>query len=182
MKRNPRKLAWTKAFRASHGKELTVDSTLTFAARRNAPVRYNRDLTAKTLSAMSIVSSIRAKRERRQYIHRMRGNKARSLAEDRELVAKTQHLLPPGLRTKALTSGGDKSVSIADGMVDDEEMDMRDGQVEDAAWRGYDSNDDAEDVEEEEQAERKRRDKKNGSMLKSAMAKKLRVDAMDIDD
>ena len=34
MKRNPRKLAWTKSFRRAHGKEMTVDSTLAFAQRR----------------------------------------------------------------------------------------------------------------------------------------------------
>ncbi|KAI7107013.1 hypothetical protein KC352_g36804, partial [Hortaea werneckii] len=37
MKRNPRKLAWTKSFRRAHGKEMTVDSTLQFAQRRNVP-------------------------------------------------------------------------------------------------------------------------------------------------
>ena len=47
MKRNPRKLAWTKAFRKAAGKEMTVDSTLQFAQRRNVPVRYNRDLVQK---------------------------------------------------------------------------------------------------------------------------------------
>jgi large subunit ribosomal protein L24e len=48
MKHNPRKLAWTKAFRRAHGKEMTVDSTLPFAQRREIPVRYNRDLVATT--------------------------------------------------------------------------------------------------------------------------------------
>jgi hypothetical protein len=47
MKRNPRKLAWTKSFRKAAGKEMTVDSTLQFAQRRNVPVRYNRDLVQK---------------------------------------------------------------------------------------------------------------------------------------
>ena len=98
MKRNPRKLAWTKSFRRAHGKELTVDSTLSFAARRNIPTRYNRDLVQTTLKAMSRVAEIRAKRERAFYKARMRGNKERQRADDRKLVEENQHLLPPSER------------------------------------------------------------------------------------
>lgn len=98
MKRNPRKLAWTKSFRRAHGKEMTVDSTLAFAARRNVPTRYNRDLVQTTLKAMSRVAEIRAKRERAFYKARMRGNKERQRAEDRKLVEENQHLLPPSER------------------------------------------------------------------------------------
>jgi large subunit ribosomal protein L24e len=94
MKRNPRKLKWTKAFRKSAGKEMVVDSTLTFAARRNVPVRYNRDLVAKTLKAMERVSEIRQKRERVFYKKRMVGNKEREKEANRKLVAENQHLLP----------------------------------------------------------------------------------------
>ncbi|KAK3626944.1 ATPase-activating ribosome biosynthesis protein [Elasticomyces elasticus] len=98
MKRNPRKLAWTKSFRRAHGKEMTVDSTLQFAQRRNIPVRYNRELVATTLQAMQRVSEIRARRERQFYKNRMRGNKAKQLEADRKLVAENQHLLPPQYR------------------------------------------------------------------------------------
>ncbi|KAK1051053.1 ATPase-activating ribosome biosynthesis protein [Friedmanniomyces endolithicus] len=98
MKRNPRKLAWTKSFRRAHGKEMTVDSTLQFAQRRNIPVRYNRELVATTLSAMQRVSEIRARRERQFYKNRMRGNKATQMEADRKLVAENQHLLPPQYR------------------------------------------------------------------------------------
>lgn len=94
MKRNPRKLKWTKAFRKSAGKEMVVDSTLTFAARRNVPVRYNRDLVATTLKAMQRVSEIRQKRERVFYKKRMEGNKERERAANRKLVAENEHLLP----------------------------------------------------------------------------------------
>ncbi|OAQ96081.1 hypothetical protein LLEC1_04613, partial [Akanthomyces lecanii] len=52
MKRNPRKLKWTKAYRRNAGKEMVVDSTLLFGQRRNEPVRYDRDLVARTLGAM----------------------------------------------------------------------------------------------------------------------------------
>jgi large subunit ribosomal protein L24e len=92
-RRNPRKLRWTKAFRKAAGKELVVDSTLTFAARRNVPVRYNRDLVATTLKAMSRVEEIRQKRERAFYKNRMRGNKEKDLALDRKLVEQNPELL-----------------------------------------------------------------------------------------
>lgn len=94
MKRNPRKLRWTKAFRRASGKEMTVDSTLQFGARRNVPVRYDRELVAKTLHAMERVSEIRARRERAFYKKRMAGRKARELAAARKLVAENEHLLP----------------------------------------------------------------------------------------
>ncbi|ORY70154.1 ribosomal protein L24e-domain-containing protein [Pseudomassariella vexata] len=94
MKRNPRKLQWTKAFRKAAGKEMTVDSTLQFAARRNIPTRYNRDLTQKVLKAMERISEIRQKRERVFYKKRMAGRRARELADARKLVQTHSHLLP----------------------------------------------------------------------------------------
>ncbi|EXM04006.1 50S ribosomal protein L24e [Fusarium odoratissimum NRRL 54006] len=94
MKRNPRKLKWTKAFRKAAGKEMTVDSTLQFAARRNVPVRYDRDLMAKTLKAMERVSEIRQRRERVFYKKRMAGKRERELTLARKLVAENEHLLP----------------------------------------------------------------------------------------
>ncbi|KAJ9637369.1 ATPase-activating ribosome biosynthesis protein [Coniosporium tulheliwenetii] len=95
MKRNPRKLAWTKAFRKAHNKEMVVDSTLTFASRRNIPVRYNRDHIATTLKVMQRVAEVRARRERQFYRNRMAGNRAAQRAADRKLVEENQHLLPP---------------------------------------------------------------------------------------
>ncbi|KZZ90169.1 Ribosomal protein L24e [Moelleriella libera RCEF 2490] len=93
-KRNPRKLKWTKAYRRNAGKEMVVDSTLLFNARRNEPVRYNRELVAKTLVAMQRISEIRSRRERVFYKKRMAGRRERELATARKLVAENQHLLP----------------------------------------------------------------------------------------
>lgn len=93
-KRNPRKLKWTKAYRRNAGKEMVVDSTLLFNARRNEPVRYNRELVAKTLVAMQRISEIRSRRERVFYKKRMAGRRERELASARKLVAENQHLLP----------------------------------------------------------------------------------------
>jgi large subunit ribosomal protein L24e len=94
MKRNPRKLKWTKAFRKAAGKEMVVDSTLNFAARRNVPVRYDRDLVDKTVKAMERVSEIRLKRERVFYKKRMAGKLGREREANRKLVAENAHLLP----------------------------------------------------------------------------------------
>ncbi|CAK7263868.1 ATPase-activating ribosome biosynthesis protein [Sporothrix epigloea] len=95
MKRNPRKLKWTKAFRKASGKEMVVDSTLLFAARRNVPVRYNRELAKKTLEAMDQVAEIRARRERMFYKRRMAGNRKRETLAARKLIAEHSHLLLP---------------------------------------------------------------------------------------
>lgn len=95
MKRNPRKLKWTKAFRKASGKEMVVDSTLLFAARRNVPVRYNRELAAKTLAAMDQIAEIRTRRERHFYKRRMAGNRKREILAARKLVAEHSHLLLP---------------------------------------------------------------------------------------
>jgi large subunit ribosomal protein L24e len=80
---------------------MIVDS-LAFAARRNVPVRYNRDLVATTLKAMARVSEIRARRERAFYRLRMQGNRERKMVDDRKLVEENQHLLPPDQRTVPL--------------------------------------------------------------------------------
>ncbi|KAL8903760.1 MAG: hypothetical protein Q9207_003720 [Kuettlingeria erythrocarpa] len=83
-----------KSFRKAAGKEMVVDSTLQFAARRNIPVRYNRDHVAMTLKAMQRVSEIRAKRERVFYKNRMAGNREREKLANRKIVAENEHLLP----------------------------------------------------------------------------------------
>ncbi|KAF2719421.1 hypothetical protein K431DRAFT_321716 [Polychaeton citri CBS 116435] len=168
MKRNPRKLAWTKSFRRAHGKEMTVDSTLQFAQRRNVPVRYNRDLVAKTLQAMQRVAEIRAKRERVFYRNRMRGNKEKQLEADRKLVAENQHLLPPRLRDEALRA---------------EEEEQQQEEMEEYMQE----EEDEEALEEQERLEKEKLDKRRAKLKGSK--KKVRVvrngdleeDGMDVD-
>jgi large subunit ribosomal protein L24e len=98
MKRNPRKLGWTKSFRRAHGKEMVVDGALALAAKRNIPTRYNRETVATALKAMQRFSEIKARRERVFYKNRMKGNRERQLEADRKLVRENQHLLPKELR------------------------------------------------------------------------------------
>eukprot|EP00587_Corethron_hystrix_P013737 CAMPEP_0113301596 /NCGR_PEP_ID=MMETSP0010_2-20120614/2760_1 /TAXON_ID=216773 ORGANISM="Corethron hystrix, Strain 308" /NCGR_SAMPLE_ID=MMETSP0010_2 /ASSEMBLY_ACC=CAM_ASM_000155 /LENGTH=154 /DNA_ID=CAMNT_0000155247 /DNA_START=198 /DNA_END=662 /DNA_ORIENTATION=+ /assembly_acc=CAM_ASM_000155 len=71
-KRNPRKVAWTKAYRKTRGKEMAVDSTFEFEKRRNRPVKYNRELMGKTIAAMRRVSEIRERREVKFHANRMK--------------------------------------------------------------------------------------------------------------
>lgn len=71
MKRNPRKVRWTKAFRKAAGKEMTVDSTIDFEKRRNVPVRYDRELVQTTIKAMKRIAEIKQKRERAFWKNRM---------------------------------------------------------------------------------------------------------------
>lgn len=73
---------------------MVVDSTLTFAARRAIPIRYDRNLVSTTLKAMQRVSEIRAKRERVFYKSRMAGNKERKRLANAKVVAEGEHLLP----------------------------------------------------------------------------------------
>lgn len=127
-RRNPRKLRWTKAFRKAAGKELVVDSTLTFALRRNVPVRYNRELVATTLKAMSRIEEIRQKRERAFYKNRMRGNKERQMALDRKLVEQNPELLKMReveLRRKAEKKAAKEAAAdLEEVEMDDEDEDM----------------------------------------------------------
>lgn len=123
-RRNPRKLRWTKAFRKAAGKELVVDSTLTFAARRNVPVRYNRDLVATTLKAMSRIEEIRQKRERAFYKNRMKGNKEKQLAADKKLVEQHPELLrmrEVELRRKAERQAAKENAMEQDVEIEEEE-------------------------------------------------------------
>ncbi|KAF8956972.1 ATPase-activating ribosome biosynthesis protein [Haplosporangium bisporale] len=93
MKRNPRKVRWTKAFRKAAGKEMTIDSTFQFEKRRNIPVRYDRDLMATTIKALKRSQEIKAKRERVFYKNRMSGNKLRQKTENQALVQKHIHMV-----------------------------------------------------------------------------------------
>ncbi|URD97993.1 Ribosome biogenesis protein [Musa troglodytarum] len=76
MKRNPRKVKWTKAYRRLHGKDMTQDSTFEFERKRNRPERYDRNVTEMTLKAIKKIDKIRVTREAQHHKMRMRGKKA----------------------------------------------------------------------------------------------------------
>jgi len=72
MKRNPRKVRWTKAYRHAMGKEMTVDSTFEFEKRRNVPVRYNRETVVETVGAIKRINEIRDARQKRFFENRVK--------------------------------------------------------------------------------------------------------------
>lgn len=98
MKRQPRKLKWTKTHRALRGKEMIVDQNLLlgqFAKRRNAPVKYDRNLVQATMKAIERIEEIRAKRDRVFTRRRLSGKAQRDKKrrEDLKVVAEGEHLI-----------------------------------------------------------------------------------------
>eukprot|EP00834_Sanchytrium_tribonematis_P001449 NODE_35_length_36362_cov_0.944434.p25 type:complete len:173 gc:universal NODE_35_length_36362_cov_0.944434:16804-17322(+) len=115
MKRNPRKVKWTKAFRKVRGKELQVDSTLDFEKRRNIPTRYNRDLMMDVLKGIKKVNKVRLKRERLFTVNRLKNkpvqdiknairfidiHKKLATKEELEQVSELKQTLPKSVLTK----------------------------------------------------------------------------------
>ena len=71
MKRNPRRLRWTKAYRKTHNKELAIDSTFLFERKRNRVEKYNRQVMEKSLKAIPVIKKIQKKREKDFWKRRM---------------------------------------------------------------------------------------------------------------
>lgn len=91
MKRNPRKVRWTKAFRAGAGKEMTITDSAsleTFEKRRNVPVRYDRELVGTTIKAMKRIKEIKARRERVEFKKRVLAGREKALSSSKETAAK----------------------------------------------------------------------------------------------
>jgi large subunit ribosomal protein L24e len=99
-KRNPRKVAWTKAYRKTRGKEMAVDSTFEFEKRRNRPVKYNRELMGQTLQAMQKVTAIQTAREQRHFAARMQDAKVEKKKQARVEIEKSIELLAPAVASR----------------------------------------------------------------------------------
>ena len=96
-KRNPRKVAWTKAFRKTRGKEMAVDSTFDFEKRRNRPVKYDRNLMGQTILALQRVSEIKERREVRFFQTRMADAVAQQKKQARVELEQSIELLAPAV-------------------------------------------------------------------------------------
>uniref|UniRef100_A0A1L8DRN7 Probable ribosome biogenesis protein RLP24 n=1 Tax=Nyssomyia neivai TaxID=330878 RepID=A0A1L8DRN7_9DIPT len=120
MKKNPRKTRWTKAYRKTAGKELTVDPSFEFEKRRNIPVKYNRELWTRTLDAMQKITEIKERRERHFVMERLRKGTQVEIEMDVKDVQKNMALIrspAAGLREKVA-----KEKALAESQMDlDEE-------------------------------------------------------------
>jgi len=92
-KKNPRKLKWTKAFRKSAGKELTVDPAFEFEKRRNVPVQYNRELWRETIKTMKKVTDIKKRREACFIDQRLKKGKVLAKEQDMKEVQRDMSLI-----------------------------------------------------------------------------------------
>uniref|UniRef100_A0A7S3PS99 TRASH domain-containing protein n=1 Tax=Aplanochytrium stocchinoi TaxID=215587 RepID=A0A7S3PS99_9STRA len=95
LKRNPRKMKWTKAFRKTRGKEMAVDPTFDFEKRRNRPVKYDRELMQQTLRAMKRVEEIKSARQQRFYKNRMKDVKQIEKVRARKEIVQSIDLVAP---------------------------------------------------------------------------------------
>mmetsp|Transcript_66332 Transcript_66332/g.105531 ORF Transcript_66332/g.105531 Transcript_66332/m.105531 type:complete len:173 (+) Transcript_66332:185-703(+) len=93
LRRNPRRTRWTKAFRWARKKELTNDNVLHFEKRRQIPLKYDRELMAKTIRAMNRINQIRVARNNRYYDERMKDNARIKKAQALRLIRKNLHLV-----------------------------------------------------------------------------------------
>lgn len=101
-KRNPRKVAWTKAYRKNAGKEMGVDSTFEFEQRRNRPVKYDRNLMSQTVQSMQTISDIQMKRSERFFQNRMADAKIIKKEQARKEIETSIELLAPAVANREM--------------------------------------------------------------------------------
>ncbi|PWA70766.1 Ribosomal protein L24e, conserved site-containing protein [Artemisia annua] len=101
MKRNPRKVKWTKAYRRLHGKDMTQDATFEFERKRNRPERYDRNLAENTLKAIKVIDKVRSRREEKHHSNRLKGKVAKERKEAKKEHEQQIHMVvAPGAMAK----------------------------------------------------------------------------------
>ncbi|KAI7754112.1 hypothetical protein M8C21_014735 [Ambrosia artemisiifolia] len=113
MKRNPRKVKWTKAYRRLHGKDMTQDATFEFERKRNRPERYDRNLTENTLKAIKVIDKVRSRREETHIKNRMKGKKSKITKEAlKELDQQIHMIKAPGAMVKDASATTSAKVTV----------------------------------------------------------------------
>lgn len=128
-RKNPRKTKWTKAFRKTAGKELTLDPSFDFEKRRSTPLKYNRELWSKTVDAIKRVTEIKEKRAGEFVMQRLRKGRGVEIEMDVKDVQKNISLIrspAAGLRERqakeaaqslAMDSEDEENITYVDAKV-----------------------------------------------------------------
>ncbi|VDM94195.1 unnamed protein product [Onchocerca ochengi] len=106
-KRNPRKTGWTKASRMARGKELKNDSTFNFEARRNEPLKYERQLWQEAVDAAKEVITVREKRYGEHIKKTLQPGKAIKRIGDLQKARKKVYLIQAPLQSKKQATAED---------------------------------------------------------------------------
>jgi large subunit ribosomal protein L24e len=122
MKRNPRKVAWTKAFRAARGKDMVSDRTLEFAKKRNRPVKYDRELWQTTLRAIERIDEIKLRRQEDFYRARMAGKKKQVYEEAKKEIARDKDMVIHPIAQRRMAE--QKAAASSSSMNDSPELDQ----------------------------------------------------------
>ncbi|KAJ8436666.1 hypothetical protein Cgig2_006376 [Carnegiea gigantea] len=104
MKRNPRKVKWTKAYRSLLGKDVTQESDLKLERKRNRPERYDRNLMRDILDSIRHNDRVESHKAERHSLKKLEANKHRrekekqkELQQDISLISALALLLEPSL-------------------------------------------------------------------------------------
>ncbi|XP_058129767.1 probable ribosome biogenesis protein RLP24 [Anopheles ziemanni] len=127
-KKNPRKLRWTKAYRKTHGKELTVDPSFEFEKRRNVPVKYDRELWNKTIDAVKKINEIKLRRECHFVMERLRKARDHEIHRDIVDVQKNIALIRSpaiGVKERRAKEEAQESALLMDMEQDEEEEEIQ---------------------------------------------------------
>lgn len=93
MKRNPRKVKWTKAYRVLRGKDLSADRVFQFESRRNRIMKYDRTIVNSTLKAIQSIEKICEQRSNRLYDKRMKSREDSTRKLERDELDQKIHLI-----------------------------------------------------------------------------------------
>nr|GEX04007.1 probable ribosome biogenesis protein RLP24 [Tanacetum cinerariifolium] len=125
MKRNPRKVKWTKAYRRLRGKDMTQDATFEFERKRNRPERYDRNLAENTLKAIKVIDKVRIRRETKLHADRLKDKLAKVHKVDKKEHDQHLHMVvaPRALaRDSSATTSKTKAEVKVERPVDENQM------------------------------------------------------------
>ncbi|KAI0987311.1 hypothetical protein GJ496_003397 [Pomphorhynchus laevis] len=95
-KRNPRTVRWTKAYRMTHGKELTNDLSQKIEKKASVTAKYSKENWSKAVSIMKRVDEIRQRRQDQFIKNRLlKGRRDRKRADIREVEHHINLILHP---------------------------------------------------------------------------------------